>query len=131
MDEETPAATLKRLVSTQPVPCNVLAAEGEEHYLHPVSWIDQMVLDAILQDFLQAAKAQTLSDASSKGLIHQIIAIGTVQLSLRKGAALDASLVFPSLQEAAAKLKNKPKETWKAFEVYSDAFEVTPEEKKS
>jgi hypothetical protein len=131
MTTETPAATLKRLTSDAPIPCNFFAPEGEQHFLHRISWIDQMVLDALMQDFIASAKDRQLSDIAYKAFVSQVLAIGTIQMSLRKGAEASAVPVFSSLESAAAELRVKPQQLWDAFSLYAQSFEVTDTEKKS
>lgn len=128
---ETPAATLDRLTSLKPVPCNAFASEGESHHLHKITWIKQVVLDALVQDFIAAAAAHQLSPEAKQAFTAQVIAMATVQASLRKGVEADAALVFPSLEEGAATLRKKPQELWDAFELYTKSFELTDTEKKS
>lgn len=124
------AETLKRLITSEPQPVDFFAPLEEGHHLHPISWVDQMVLDTLVQECIVAAKDHKLSEASHKALTLQVLAIGTVQMSLRKGKEAGSPLVYPSMDVAAMTLRRQPELLWKAFEHYAAVFEVTDEEKK-
>ena len=128
---ETPAVTLQRLTSNEPLKCDLFKAENEpSHYLHKISWLEQMVLDSVLVEFGQNVGAAGVSSEISGAMKNQLITVGTLQLSLRTGLAPDSPRVFPTLEGAIKTLGPKPKEVFEAFEAYAKRFEVLPEEKK-
>lgn len=128
---ETPAETLSRLTNNEPLPCCVLAPEGVTHYLHRISWIEQMLLDATVHNFIELARERGLGEPATRMLIYQISAIGTIQASLRTTADPSSPLVFPSLPTAFEALRNEPKKVSEVDSMYVNRFMVSEDEKKS
>ena len=128
---ETSAETLNRLTNNIPVPCDVFASEGETHHLHKLTWIEQMLLDATVHDFIDMAKQRGLGEVATRIMLTKVSSIGVIQASLRKGPEPTAPLVFPSLPEAVAALNSRPEDVLRADAIYAKAFDITDEEKKS
>lgn len=126
----TPAEVLSKLTKNEPVACDVFAPEGEHHFLHKIPWIEQMLLDATVHDFVELAKARNLGDVATRILLVQVSAIGVVQASLRKGQEPTSPLVFPSLSTAVEALRGLPAKVAEVDNLYASSFEITNEEKK-
>lgn len=125
---EKPVETLSRAINTAP---KQVTLQGKKAYLHPIPWIEQLVLDASIQEFLMVAKRRALTENAVRTLMTQVVAIGTLQMSLKTSEEPDSDVVYNSLEEAYNELKNNPAEVWAAYDTYVTAFEIAPEEKKS
>lgn len=124
---EAPAKSLKRVVDRTPEKCDILE-EGQ--FLHPISIIDQLVLDGQLREILAKTLEKIKDEAIRNQILSQGVTIGTIQLSLRTGDSPEAELVFPSFEEAYAALLPNPEAAFKMYDVYIRRFDLTPEQKK-
>jgi len=123
---ETSAQTLKRIINRNPVKCDTLG----DHWLHPISITDQLVLDGQLREIFSKTQAKIDDQKIREQVLTQGLTIGTVQLSLRDGNSPDAGLVFPSFEEAYAALHTEPEKCFLIFDLYATTFDLTKDQKK-
>lgn len=122
----SPAVSLRKLIKRDPVPCEIIG----NHWVHPIEIVDQFVLDAQTREV--AKGLEKIQDVSIKEIgVTQAITIGAIALALRDSPEKGAKPVFSSFEEAYANLANKPEATIQIYQIYSDNFDLTPEEKKT
>jgi hypothetical protein len=124
---ESPAQSLKRVINRTPEKCEVL---GENHWLHPIDVVNQLVLDGQIREIFKGVSEKIKDQTIREQVLSQGLIIGTIQLSLKNGAESGAELVFPTFEEAYAALAGKPDDAYAVYDKYVVKFDLTLEQKK-
>ena len=125
-DKIMAAKSFKKILSRTPVLCEDL---GSNVYLHPISWVDGQVLDAISREvFGKLEKA--VSEKVAKESFGRATMILNIQFSARRGEEKEAPLLFAVIDEAEDFFRGKFELLVKAFSLMHENFELTVAEKK-
>ena len=120
------AKSFRKITKGEPVRCEEL---GSNVFLHPIEWVDAIVIDARLQELfgkLQQAVPGNIAQHS----FGKATMLLNVQASARRGNEKNAPLVYATVEDIEFDLNGKFEVLVKAFGLYSEHFELSIAEKK-
>ena len=105
---------------------------GIPGWLHPITLIDQMVMEGQLAELGLKLDAAVSDKAVRELILKRAMAIGTVQVALHTTEDPASPLVFPDFSAAYHKLNTAEmsEKVVEAFNLYADSFELSDQEKK-
>ncbi len=128
------AKTLKKLVKPSVVTVDSPLNKKRKAYLHPILWLDQVMLDAQVEGVLFKAAEHGLPAEARRALTIRIISVSTIQASLHTKSDLTekGDKVFKTPEVAYKFFKGSSiVDCYNLYEKYAEAFDITDEEKKS
>lgn len=125
-DKGMAAKSFKKVINRTPVLCEAL---GSNVFIHPISWVDGQILDAISREIFGKLQKAVSAEVAKESFGRATMLLN-VQFSAKRGEEKTAPLLFPTIEEADNFFSGKMPLLVEAFALLHESFELTVTEKK-